>query len=280
MRRKRNLLISMAAVSLAGAAADNKPINLFSAGSTFIYPILGKWCAEYRKVHPEVQVSYEPTGSGHGIGRTLAGTVDFGASDGPLSDAQIQHSARKILHVPVVVGGVVPSYNLPGVTQEIRFTRAALAGVFLGTITRWDDPELVRANPGAHLPAHNLTVVFRTDGSGTTYIWTDYLTKVSADWSKRVGRGTSVKFPVGMGAPFNEGVQKLIKGRPYSIGYLEVTYAVNGHVQAGLVRNASGNFVGGETAPASPPPRLRKPKTCLTTFGFRSLMREPRMPIQ
>ena len=248
MRRKRNLLISMAAVSLAGAAADNKPINLFSAGSTFIYPILGKWCAEYRKVHPEVQVSYEPTGSGHGIGRTLAGTVDFGASDGPLSDAQIQHSARKILHVPVVLGGVVPSYNLPGVTQEIRFTPAALAGIFLGTITHWDDPELVRTNPGAHLPARDLTVVFRTDGSGTTYIWTDYLTKVSADWSKRVGRGTSVKFPLGMGAPFNEGVQKLIKERPYSIGYLEVTYAVNGHVQAGLVRNASGNFVAGDSA--------------------------------
>ncbi len=248
MRRKRNLLVSLVAVSLAGAAADNKPISLFSAGSTFIYPILGKWCAEYRKLHPEVQVSYEPIGSGHGISRTLAGTVDFGASDGPLSDAQIQHSARKILHVPAVLGAVVPSYNLPGVMQAIRFTPAALAGIYLGTITRWDDPELVRANPGAHLPAHELTVVFRTDSSGTTYIWTDYLTKVSADWSKRVGRGTSVTFPAGMGAQFNEGVQKVIKERPYSIGYLEVTYAVNGHVQAGLVRNASGNFVAGDSA--------------------------------
>ena len=233
MRRNRSLLISLVAVSLAATAADNKPITLFSAGSTFIYPILGKWCAEYRKLHPEMQVSYEPVGSGHGIGRTLAGTVDFGASDGPLSDVQIQRSARKILHFPVVLGGVVPSYNLPGVTQEIRFTPEALAGIYLGTITRWDDPELVRANPGAHLPAHELTVIFRTDSSGTTYIWTDYLTKVSADWSKRVGRGTSVKFPVGMGAPFNEGVQKLIKERPYSVGYLEVTYAVNGHLQAG-----------------------------------------------
>ena len=248
MRTKRIILISLAAVSLAGAAADNKPINLFSAGSTFIYPILGKWCAEYRNLHPEVQVSYEPVGSGHGIGRTLAGTVDFGASDGPLTDAQIQHSVRKILHVPVVLGGVVPSYNLPGVTQGIRFTPEALAGIYLGTITRWDDPELMRANPGAHLPAHELTVVFRADSSGTTYIWTDYLTKVSADWSKRVGRGTSVTFPAGTGAQFNEGVQKLIKERPYSIGYLEVTYAVNGHVQAGLVRNASGNFVTGDSA--------------------------------
>ena len=129
MRRKRSLLISLAAVSLAGAAADNKPITLFSAGSTFIYPILGKWCAEYRKLHPGGASLYEPVGSGHGIGRTLAGTVDFGASDGPLSDVQIQHSARKILHVPVVLGGVVPSYNLPGVTQEIRFTPEALAGI-------------------------------------------------------------------------------------------------------------------------------------------------------
>ncbi len=243
MRSNRRVLISLMAVSFAGAAADNKPITLFSAGSTFIYPILGKWCAEYRKLHPEVQVSYEPIGSGHGIGRTLAGTVDFGASDGPLSDVQIQHAARKLLHVPVVLGGVVPSYNLPGVTQEIRFTPAALAGIYLGTITRWDDPELVRANPSTHLPAHELTVAFRTDSSGTTYIWTDYLSKVNASWAKRVGKGTSVTFPVGMGAQFNEGVQKLIKERPYTMGYLEVSYAVEGRIQAGLVQNSSGVFV-------------------------------------
>jgi phosphate transport system substrate-binding protein len=157
MRRKRSLLILSVAVSLAGAATAAKPITLFSAGSTFIYPILGKWCAEYRKLHPGIQVSYEPIGSGHGIGRTLAGTVDFGASDGPLSDLQVQRAERKILHFPVVLGAVVPSYNLPGVTQEVRFTPSALAGIYLGTITRWNDPELVRANPDVHLPAHELS---------------------------------------------------------------------------------------------------------------------------
>jgi phosphate transport system substrate-binding protein len=248
MRRKRSLLLVSVVASLAGAAADNKPITLFSAGSTFIYPILGRWCTEYRKLHPEIQVSYEPIGSGHGIARTLAGTVDFGASDGPLSDVQIQHAARKILHVPVVLGAVVPSYNLPGVTREIRFTPAALVGIYLGTITQWNDPELVRANPDISLPAHEMTVVFRTDASGTTYVWTDYLSKVSANWSKRVGRGTSVAFVVGIGAQFNEGVEELIRTRPYSIGYLQVTYAVDGHVQSGLVQNSTGKFVRADSA--------------------------------
>jgi phosphate transport system substrate-binding protein len=230
------------------AAADNKPITLFSAGSTFIYPILAKWSTEYRKVHPEVQISYDPIGSGRGSSRTLAGTVDFGASDGPLSDLQIRQAQKKIIHIPVVLGGVVPSYNLPGVTREVRFTPAALAGIYLGTITRWNDPELIRANPDIHLPAHELTVVYRTDGSGTTYVWTDYLSKVSPNWSKRVGRGTSVAFPVGAGAQFNEGVQQLIKERPYCIGYLQVTYAVEGHVQAGLVQNSTGKFTRADSA--------------------------------
>jgi phosphate transport system substrate-binding protein len=226
-----------------GAGAETRPITLLSAGSTFIYPILGKWCTEYGKLHPDVQISYDPVGSTHGIARTLAGTTDFGASDGPLSDAQIQHAQRRLVHVPVVLGAVVPSYNLPGVKQPLRFTPAALAGIYLGTITRWNNPELVRANPGVQLPAHDLTVVFRTDGSGTTYIWTDYLSKVSDDWRKRVGRGTSVAFPVGVGGQFNEGVRDLIKEKPYAIGYLQITYAVEGRVQSGLVQNSTGNFV-------------------------------------
>jgi phosphate transport system substrate-binding protein len=241
MQRNRGLLLACLLASL-GLGAATKPITLFSAGSTFIYPILGKWSTEYRKTHP-VQISYEPVGSGHGIGRTLAGTVDFGASDGPLTDEQIQHAQKKIVHVPVVLGAVVPSYNLPGITQPLRFTPAALAGIYLGTITRWNDPGLVRANPGVSLPAHDLTVVFRTDGSGTTYIWTDYLSKVSDDWRKRVGRGTSVAFPVGIGAEYNEGVQDLIKEKPYAIGYLEVTYAIKGRLPFGLVQNSTGQFV-------------------------------------
>jgi len=165
MRGKQLFILSVVA-TLGSVGAENKPISLFSAGSTFIYPILGRWCTEYHKLHPQVQISYEPVGSSHGIARTVAGTVDFGASDGPLSDLQIQHAAKKIVHVPVVLGAVVPSYNLPGIKHEVRFTPAALAGIYLGKITRWNDPELVRVNPDLHLPAHGITVIFRADGSG------------------------------------------------------------------------------------------------------------------
>ncbi len=241
---RRLLFLSLA--SLVPVLGADTPVTLFSAGSTFIYPILSKWCFEYRKLHPDVQISYDPVGSSHGIARTLAGTVDFGASDGPLSDFQIQRAHTKIVHVPVVLGGVVPSYNLPGLTQELRFTPAALAGIYLGAITHWNDPELVRANPGLPLPAREITVVFRLDGSGTTYVWTDYLTKVNATWAKRVGRGASVQFPVGVAARFNEGVRDVIKNKPYSIGYLQVTYAAEGHLQTGLVQNSTGKFVKGD----------------------------------
>jgi phosphate transport system substrate-binding protein len=223
--------------------ADNRLIALFSAGSTFIYPILGRWITEYRKIHPGVQISYDPVGSSHGIARTLTGTADFGASDSPLTDAQSQHATKRIVHVPVVLGAVVPAYSLPGITQPLRFTPVALAGIYLGTITRWNDPELVRANPRVPLPAHELTVVFRTDGSGTTYVWTDYLSRVSDTWQKRVGRGTSVSFPVGIGAQFNEGIRDVIKEKPYAIGYLEVSYAIEGHIASGLVQYSTGNFV-------------------------------------
>ncbi len=157
MHRNRGIALFCMLASV-GTGAEKSPINLLSAGSTFIYPILAKWCSEYRKTHPEVQITYDPVGSGKGIGRALAGTVDFGASDGPLSDAQIQHAQRKVVHVPVVLGGVVPSYNLPGVTQSLRFTPAALAGIYLGKITKWNDPEIVRANPRLQLPAHDLSI--------------------------------------------------------------------------------------------------------------------------
>lgn len=248
MRWNCRLLLVLFLAPFVLVRADNKPINLISAGSTFINPILERWNTDYRKLHPDVLISYDPVGSGRGIARTLAGTVDFGASDGPLSDVQIQRERRKIAHVPVILGCVVPAYNLPGVTREVRFTPAALAGIFLGAITHWNDPELARSNPDVRLPSQEIKVIFRTDGSGTTYVWTDYLSKISTIWSKRVGRGTSVSFPVGFGAQFNEGVQQLIKSEPYSIGYLQVTYAVEGHVQSGLVQNSAGNFVKGDSA--------------------------------
>ncbi len=241
--RFRRLLPFVVLASLGLPTAASEPVNLLGSGSTFIYPILAKWCKEYQKLHPSVHISYDPVGSGRGVSRTLAGTVDFGASDGPLTDAQIQHAPRKIVHVPVVLGAVVPAYNLPGIARELRFTPAALAGIYLGTITRWDDPEIVRNNPGLHLPAHELAVLFRIDGSGTTYVWTDYLAKLSPEWNRRFGRGMSVRFPVGIGARFNEGVLDLVQKKPYSIGYLQITYAIEGHVQTGAVENSTGNFV-------------------------------------
>jgi len=248
--KKRLGAVTALIVCWAGPAfaAEPAPVTLAGAGSTFIYPMLSRWTREYRKTHPAVQISYDPVGSGRGISRVLAGNVDFGASDGPLSDAQIAHAERRVLHVPVVLGAVVPAYNLPVVGQDLRFTPAALAGIFLGKITRWNDPELVRANPGTPLPARPITVVFRTDGSGTTYVWTDYLSRVDEAWKKQVGFGTTVRFPVGEGAQFNEGVRDVIKSTPYTIGYLQSSYAVEGHVRYGLVENVSGRFVKADAA--------------------------------
>jgi phosphate transport system substrate-binding protein len=248
LTRRSSTLILLLVVACAISATGTAAVNLLSAGSTFIYPILAKWTAEYRKIHPDAQISYDPVGSGKGIARTLAGSVDFGASDGPMSDAQIAHATNKIMHIPVVLGAVVPAYNLPGITQDIRFTPAALAGIFLGTIKRWNDPEITRVNRDIRLPANEIEVVFRTDGSGTTYVWTDYLSKVSSQWNKTVGKGTSVSFPLGVGAQFNEGVSDLIKSTPYSLGYLQITYSVRGKVQHGRVQNSSGNFVKAESA--------------------------------
>jgi phosphate transport system substrate-binding protein len=198
---------------------------------------------EYTKAHPEIKINYDPVGSGRGISRALAGTVDFGASDGQLSDRQMKAASKPLLHIPVVLGAVVPAYNLPGIQAELRFTPDVLAGIGLGKITKWNDPGLVRSNPGVVLPNQNILVVFRTDGSGTTYVWTDYLSKVSDEWKRRVGFGTSVSFPVGRGARFNEGVVEEIQKVPYSFGYLQSTYAIENHVQYGAVQNSVGKFV-------------------------------------
>lgn len=248
MLARRGFAFACLAGAVSAIAAIGAEVTLVSGGSTFIFPIFAKWTAAYRKLHPDILISYDPVGSGKGIARIIAGTVDFAASDGPLSDAQLHRASMKILHIPAVLGAVVPSYNLPGITQEVRFTPAALAGIFLGTIKRWNDPELVRANRGMPLPANEIGVVFRLDGSGTTYVWTDYLSKVSGQWNKQVGRGTSVNFPLGQAAQFNEGVAAFIKSHPYSLGYLQITYAVEGDIQHGRVQNSSGVFVKAESA--------------------------------
>ncbi len=218
-------------------AATNEDVRLTSAGSTFIYPMLGVWLREYTKIHPEFKLAYDPVGSGKGIARTLVGTVDVGASDGPITDAQLKDTPKRILHVPVVLGAVVPAYSLPGVSEDLRFTSEILAGIYLGKIKRWNDPALVRANPNVRLPNHEISVLFRTDSSGTTYVWTDYLSKISSEWKGRVGVGTSVSFPVGLGARFNEGIVAEIKNQPYTFGYLQSTYAIENHVQYGSVQN-------------------------------------------
>jgi len=202
-----------------------------------------KWFSEYNKLHPEIQFNYQSIGSGGGIRQVLASTVDFGASDGPMSDEQLAQAKTKILHIPTVLGAVVPAYNIPGVSGEVKFTPQALAGIFLGKITSWNDAALTSANPGVNLPNQTIIVVHRSDGSGTTYIFTDYLSKVSSEWQNQVGKGTSVKWPVGLGGKGNEGVAGMIRQMQGAIGYVELIYAVQNKITYGSVKNASGNFV-------------------------------------
>jgi phosphate transport system substrate-binding protein len=203
-----------------------------------------KWFSEYHKAHPDIEINYQSIGSGGGIRQVLSGTVDFGASDGPMSDEQLaQYKGGKLFHIPTVLGAVVPAYNVPGVNSELKFTPEALAGIFLGKITSWNDPALVKANPGVNLPNQPIIVVHRSDGSGTTYIFTDYLSKVSSDWAASAGKNTSVKWPVGLGGKGNEGVAGMIRQMQGGIGYIELIYAVQNKIQYGVVKNSSGNFV-------------------------------------
>jgi phosphate transport system substrate-binding protein len=220
---------------------------LTGGGATFPYPIYAKWIAEYQKLHPGIEIEYNPIGSGGGIREIAAGAYDFGASDAPMEFRELKeyHAKRgfDILHFPTVLGADVPTYNIPGVSTELKFTPEALAGIFLGKITKWNDPELTRINPDAKLPDHEISVAYRSDGSGTTYIWTNYLAKVSEDWDKEIGFGTSVPWPVGIGGQGNSGVAALVKQTPYSIGYVELAYAIQNKLPYGSVKNQAGNFV-------------------------------------
>jgi len=195
-----------------------------------------------------IQINYQSIGSGGGIRQVTEGTVDFGATDGPMTDEQLNQAKTKILHFPTVLGGVVPTYNIPGVAQELNFTPTAVAGIFLGKITKWNDPELKNANPSANLPDKDIAVVHRSDGSGTTYVWADYLAKVSPEWKAKVGVNTSVNWPIGLGGKGNEGVSGLIKQTPYSLGYVELIYAIQNKMAYGRVRNMSGTFVKADLA--------------------------------
>jgi phosphate transport system substrate-binding protein len=233
--------IAFLCVALAVPALGQTTLN--GAGATFPYPMYSKWFSEYHKAHPDIEINYQSIGSGGGIRQVLAQTVDFGASDGPMTDEQLSQAKTKILHIPTVMGAVVPAYNIPGVTGEVRLTPDILAGIFLGKIASWNDAALVKANPGVNLPNQTIVVIHRSDGSGTTYIWTDYLSKVSSDWQNQVGRGTSVKWPVGLGGKGNEGVAGMIRQMQGGIGYVELIYAVQNHITYGSVKNAAGTFV-------------------------------------
>ena len=230
----------------AAPPADQVLIN--GAGATFPYPIYSKWFNEYHRKFPQIQINYQSIGSGGGIRQVIEGTVDFGATDGPMNDEQLKQAKTKILHFPTVLGAVVPAYNLPGVTQEINFTPEALAGIFLGKITKWSDPELKKANAGVNLPDKNIVVIHRSDGSGTTYVWVDYLSKVSPEWKSKVGVNTSVNWPVGLGGKGNEGVAGLIKQTPNSLGYVELIYAIQNKMLYGKVRNSAGTPVKADLA--------------------------------
>ncbi len=233
--------IALLCLALSVPAFAQTTLN--GAGATFPYPMYSKWFSEYHKVHPEIEINYQSIGSGGGIRQVLAGTVDFGASDGPMTDEQLAQAKTKILHVPTVLGADVPAYNIPGVTGELQFTPEALAGIFLGRITSWNDPAIAKANPGVKLPGDQIIVIHRSDGSGTTYIWTDYLSKISPEWQSQAGKGTSVKWPVGLGGKGNEGVAGMIRQMPGSIGYIELIYAIQNKIPYGVVKNAAGNFV-------------------------------------
>ena len=247
-------LLSVLAVLLVigtVAVAEGGQVLLNAAGATFPYPIYSKWFDQYHQAHANVQINYQSIGSGGGIRQLLDKTVDFGASDGPMSDDQLKTASVPILHFPTVLGAAIPSYNVAGVQGDLNFTPESLSGIFLGKITKWNDPAIVSANPGAKLPGDDIVVVHRSDGSGTSYIWTDYLSKVSPEWQQKVGKATSVNWPVGLGGKGNEGVSALIQQTPGSLGYIELIYAIQNHLPYGKVKNSSGAFVKADLASVS-----------------------------
>jgi phosphate transport system substrate-binding protein len=242
MRRLTLLLLcALVALPLPGQTTLN------GAGATFPNPMYSKWFSDYHKLHPDIQINYQSIGSGGGIRQVTEGTVDFGASDMPMTDGQLTEAQTKlktkILNIPTVLGAAVPAYNIPGVKGEVKFTPEALAGIFLGRITKWNDKAITSANPGVNFPDKDIVVVYRTEGSGTTFIWTDYLSKVSPDWKSQVGVNASVKWPVGMGGKGSEGVAGSIRQLQGSIGYVELIYAVQNNIAYGSVKNSAGNFV-------------------------------------
>jgi phosphate transport system substrate-binding protein len=235
-------LCVLVVAATAGPGRADAQLLMNGAGATFPYPIYSKWFDEYTKVDPTVRFNYQSIGSGGGIRQISERTVDFGASDGPMTDEQLKKATGELLHIPTVLGAVVATYHLPG-SPKLRFTGEVLADIFLGKITKWNDARITALNPGVSLPNETLIVVHRSDGSGTTYIWVDYLSKVSKEWEQKVGRGTSVNWPVGLGGKGNEGVAGQVKSTPGSFGYVELAYAITNKLPVATVRNPAGQFV-------------------------------------
>lgn len=235
----------LALLCLALTVPAMSQTTLNAAGATFPYPIYSKWFNEYHKLHPEIEINYQSIGSGGGIRQVLAGTVDFGASDGPMTDEQLAQAKMKILHIPTVLGAVVPAYNVPGISGDLKFSPGTIAGICLGKITTWNDPAVAKDNPGVKLPSSSVIVVHRSDGSGTNYIFTDYLSKISPEWRDQVGKGTSVKWPVGLGAKGNEGVAGMIRQMEGAFGYVELIYALQNNIAYGQIKNSAGSWVKG-----------------------------------
>src|SRR5687768_6132715 len=224
-------------------AAAPGTVQINGAGATFPYPIYSRWFSEYNKLHGNVRINYQSLGSGAGIRQLTSRTVFFGATDQPMKDEQLQAAPGKILHFPTVLGAVVPVYNLPEVSGTLKFTGPLLADIVLGKVTKWNDPALAKLNPGVKLPASDITFVHRSDGSGTTFVWTDYLSKVSPEFKQKVGADASVKWPVGVGGKGNEGVTGMVRQTPGSLGYIELVYALQIKVPVGAVQNSTGAFV-------------------------------------
>ena len=238
--------VACATLLVAGVAAQKK-MQINGAGATFPYPIYSKWFSEYNKLHPDVEINYQSIGSGGGVRQVTNQTVFFGATDGPMTNDQLLAAPSKILHFPTVLGGVVPVYNIPGVNAELKFTGQVLADIYLGKITKWNDPAIVKLNGGTNLPGTDITVVHRSEASGTSYIWCDYLAKMSEEWKKKVGIATAVNWPAGVGGKGNEGVSGLITQTPGSIGYVELIYALQNKINFGSVQNMAGQFVKAST---------------------------------
>lgn len=241
--QKSPLIALAAALTLAAPSAAAAQVKLTGAGATFPNIIYQDWIITYNRAHPDVQLNYQSIGSGAGIRQFSDKTVDFGASDAPMTDSAIAAIGGNVIHIPTEMGGVLPTYNLPEVSAALKFTPDILADIYLGKVTKWSDARIAAVNPGVKLPDLDVVVVHRSDGSGTSFIWTDYLSKVSPEWAQKVGKGTSVNWPVGLGGKGNEGVSATVKQTPGAIGYVELGYAVINKLPVGSVKNKAGKFI-------------------------------------